>query len=416
MLRIFLLEALEALGKRAYRPALTIPEQGLFRLRRAAKVAKTESVGLMDFGNWPRMALGKAATVWTAAALALIPGVAAAQEAAPAATAPVAPAAPAVTAPAAEPAATSADAAATAAAPAAELPTYTPLGTDMIKGQPVDGAFDLQPQFSVVGEQAMGLHVGLFWVMLVISVFVLALLIYVMVRFRKGANPVPSKTTHNTMIEVVWTVVPVLILVGVAIPSISLISKQYETPPEDAVTVKITGYQWNWGYEFPDQGIAEFISNMMPEDQAKAGGFPAQLEVDNRVVLPVNTPIRIQTTAADVIHSWAVPALWFKLDAVPGRLNEKLLTITEPGIYYGQCSELCGVKHGYMPIAVEAVEREKWEQWVLSKGGKLGGEEEAAAAAPAAPAGAPAAAAPATTTTTATTDAVPAAAVPAAAQ
>ena len=350
----------------------------------------------MDFGNF-----GRTATVWTAAALALVPGLASAQEAA------------------AEAAPAAADAAPSATTAAADVPTYTHLGPDMIKGQPVDGAFDLQPQYSEIGQQAMGLHVGLVWIMAIICVFVLGLLLYVMFRFRKSANPVPSKTTHNTFIEVVWTVVPVLILVGIAIPSISLLSKQYETPPEDAITVKITGYQWNWGYEFPDQGVAEYISNMLPEDEAKAKGFPSQLEVDNRVVLPINTPIRIQTTAADVIHSWAVPALWFKLDAVPGRLNEKLLTITEPGIYYGQCSELCGVKHGYMPIAVEAVERAQWEQWVLSKGGNLGGAEEAPAPAAATPAAAtPAAAAPATTTTTATaaTAEAPAAAAPAAAE
>lgn len=350
----------------------------------------------MDFGNF-----GRTATVWTAAALALVPGLASAQEAA------------------AEAAPAAADAAPSATTAAADVPTYTHLGPDMIKGQPVDGAFDLQPQYSEIGQQAMGLHVGLVWIMAIICVFVLGLLLYVMFRFRKSANPVPSKTTHNTFIEVVWTVVPVLILVGIAIPSISLLSKQYETPPEDAITVKITGYQWNWGYEFPDQGVAEYIANMMPEDEAKAKGFPSQLEVDNRVVLPINTPIRIQTTAADVIHSWAVPALWFKLDAVPGRLNEKLLTITEPGIYYGQCSELCGVKHGYMPIAVEAVERAQWEQWVLSKGGKLGGAEEAPAPAAGTPAAAtPAAAAPATTTTTATaaTAEAPAAAAPAAAE
>ena len=349
----------------------------------------------MDFGNWPREALGRNATIWTAALLALVPGMASAQEAAPEA----APAA-ADTAPA--------EAAATAVAAA---PTYTPLGPDMIKGQPVDGALDLQPQFSEVGQQAFGFHVALVWIMAIISIFVLGLLIYVMVRFRKGANPTPSKTTHNTMIEVVWTVVPVLILVGIAIPSISLLSKQYEPAPDDAITLKVTGYQWNWGYELPDQGVAEFIANMMPEADAKAAGLPAQLEVDNRIVLPINTPIRVQTTAADVIHSWAVPALWFKMDAVPGRLNEKKLVITEPGIYYGQCSELCGVKHGYMPIAVEAVEREKWEQWVLSKGGKLGGADAAPAAeVPAADAATAAPAAATTTTTEAPATAAPAAA------
>ncbi|WP_324262927.1 cytochrome c oxidase subunit II [Altererythrobacter sp. H2] len=350
----------------------------------------------MNFGNAPREAIGRKVTAWTAAALALLPATALAQDVPADAAAPF-------DAPAAD------AAAATATADAAT--GYTPLGADMIKGQPVDGALDLQPQFSDVGEYAFGFHVALVWIMAAISVFVLGLLLYVMFRYRKAANPTPSKTTHNTMVEVVWTVVPVLILVGIAIPSISLLSKQYETPPEDAVTVKITGYQWNWGYEFPDQGIPEFIANMMPVEDAKAAGLPALLEVDNRVVLPVNTPIRIQTTAADVIHSWAVPALWFKMDAVPGRLNEKLLTIKEPGIYYGQCSELCGVKHAYMPIAVEAVPLEQWQAWVRSKGGSIGGEEEAAAPAAAAATDA----APATTTTTAAA-AAPAAAAPAVGQ
>ncbi len=261
---------------------------------------------------------------------------------------------------------------------AAESTGYTPLGPDMIKGQPVDRGYDVQPQYSEIGEMAAPLHYGLFWVMVVISVFVLLLLLFVIVRFRKSANPTPSKTTHNTMIEVVWTLVPVLVLVAIAIPSIILLRAQYESPPEDAVTIKATGYQWYWGYTYPDNGGFEVISNMMPEEDAIAAGFPAQLEVDNRMVVPANTPLRIQTTAADVIHAFAVPSLWFKIDAVPGRLNERLLTIKEPGIYYGQCSELCGARHGYMPIAVEALPREQWEAWVVAQGGTIGEEEEAA--------------------------------------
>lgn len=265
-----------------------------------------------------------------------------------------------------------------AAAPAAT--GYTPLGPDMIKGQPIPDGLDLQPQFSEIGNMAMGLHIGLVWIMGIISALVLLLLLYVMVRFNKRANPVPSKTSHNTVIEVIWTLVPVLILVGIAVPSISLIAKQYEPAPKDALTVKVTGYQWYWGYSYPDNGEIEVISNMLLEEDAIAGGFPAQLEVDNRMVVPVGVPIRLQITAADVIHSFAVPSLWFKLDAVPGRLNEKVLKITEPGIYYGQCSELCGIKHGYMPIAVEAVPMEQFEAWVLSQGGTIGSEEAAPAA------------------------------------
>ncbi len=333
----------------------------------------------MNFGDWPSGAVRKIAVTWMAAALAFAPGTALAQETAPA---PVEAAAPAATVPGAT-ATTTTDAADVAATESvAAEGTYTPLGPDMIKGQPVNRGLDLQPQFSDIGEIALPFHHALIWIMAIISAFVLGLLIWVVVRYNRRANPVPSKTTHNTLIEVVWTVVPVLILVGIAIPSISLLAKQYESPPEDAVTVKITGYQWNWGYEYPDHGIGEFISNMMPEEEARAAGFPAQLEVDARMVVPVDTPLRLQVTAGDVIHSFAVPSLWFKLDAVPGRLNEKLLRIKEPGIYYGQCSELCGVRHGYMPIAVEAVSREEWNAWVRSKGGNPDGPQ--AAEAPAA--------------------------------
>jgi cytochrome c oxidase subunit 2 len=342
----------------------------------------------MNFGDWPNGAVRKMAVTLAAVALAIAPTAAVAQEPAPAAAPAVAPAAqaPATTTTTAT-TETPADAAPADSAAPEGAAGYTPLGPDMIKGQPVDGAIDLQPQFSEIGETAQPFHVALVWIMAIISIFVLGLLLWVVLRYNKRANPTPDKTTHNTMIEVIWTVVPVLILIGIAIPSITLLAKQYESPPEDAITVKVTGYQWNWGYELPDHGVGEFISNMMPEDEAKAKGFPGQLEVTERIVVPVNTPLRMQITAADVIHSFAVPSLWFKLDAVPGRLNEKMLIIKEPGIYYGQCSELCGVRHGYMPIAVEAVSRPQWEAWVRSKGGNPEGtaaaEAAAAAAAPA---------------------------------
>jgi cytochrome c oxidase subunit 2 len=251
---------------------------------------------------------------------------------------------------------------------------YTPLGPEWIKGQPVDGDWDVQPQYSIIGDTAMPLHTGLIWVMAAISFFVLFLLLYVMIRFRKGANPVPSKTAHNTLIEIVWTVIPVLILVVIAIPSIILLRDQYEAPPEDSLTVKVTGYQWYWGYNYPDNGDFEVVSNMMPEEEAKAKGFPGHLEVDNRMVVPAGEWLRIQITGADVIHSFAVPSLWFKIDAVPGRLNERKVFIKEPGIYYGQCSELCGARHGYMPIAIEALPRPQFEAWVLAQGGTVGDE------------------------------------------
>jgi cytochrome c oxidase subunit 2 len=264
------------------------------------------------------------------------------------------------------------DAAGTAAAAPAADSSYTPLGPEWIKGQPSPGGWNFQKQYSPSGHFAYDMHTyGLMPIITVICLVVLFLLLYVMVRFRKSANPVPSKTSHNTLIEIIWTVIPVLILVAIAVPSIMLLRDQYASPPKDALTVKVTGYQWYWGYSYPDNGDFEVISNMLPDDEAVKKGLPPQLAVDHRMVVPAGEWIRIQTTGADVIHSFAVPSLWFKLDAVPGRLNEKKMFIEEPGIYYGQCSELCGARHGYMPIAVEAVPRPQFEAWVRSQGGTL---------------------------------------------
>jgi len=248
---------------------------------------------------------------------------------------------------------------------------------------PVDGAIWFQDQYSPIGEYGLWMHdVILMPIITVISLFVLLLLLWVMARYRRGKNPNPSKTSHNTLIEVIWTGVPVLILLGIAVPSIDLLAKQYKSPPEDALTVKVNGYQWYWGYEYPDNGDFEVISNMLDEEEALKRGEPPHLGVDNRMVVPVGVPIRIQTIGKDVIHSFAVPSLWFKLDAVPGRINEKTMLIEEPGVYYGQCSELCGARHGYMPIAVEALPKDKFEAWVLEQGGEVKGA--AAATKPAA--------------------------------
>ena len=304
----------------------------------------------MNFGEILRNTLKSPKTALLGLPFAAIPGAALAQEA------------------------EAADAAGEAAVQAA--PAYTPLGADMIKGQPEPGAIWLQDQYSPIGHDAAWMHdVVLMPIITVISLFVLFLLLWVMARYNRRSNPTPSKTSHNTLLEFVWTGIPIVILIGIAIPSINLLVDQYESPPEDALTVKVTGYQWYWGYAYPDNGGFEVISNMMPEEDAVAAGLPAQLAVDNRMVVPVGEPIRLQTTAADVIHSFAVPSLWFKLDSVPGRLNEKVMQIEEPGIYYGQCSELCGARHGYMPIAVEAVSREQFDAWILSQGGSLGEEE-----------------------------------------
>lgn len=325
--------------------------------------------------------------LWMALALALSPQMAAAQEAveptsaAAAQNAPDAPIDEAAAQAGTEAVAATQPESETAETAASAAGGYTPMAPEPGKGQPIAGGINVQDQYSPIGHVANSLHIGLFWVMVVISVLVLVLLLWVIVRFNKRANPVPSKTSHNTLIEVVWTVVPAFVLLGIAIPSIGLLAKQYETPPKDAITVKATGYQWYWGYTYPDNGDFEVISNMLSEEDAKASGEPHQLAVDNRMVVPVGVPIRFQTTAADVIHSFAVPSLWFKLDAVPGRLNEKILQIDEPGVYYGQCSELCGARHGYMPIAVEALPMDQFNAWVLAQGGTIAGADDAAPAA-----------------------------------
>ncbi|MDE2561869.1 MAG: cytochrome c oxidase subunit II [Sphingomonadales bacterium] len=288
--------------------------------------------------------------------------------------------------------------------------TYTPQKPTPGIGMPVDGGVTFQKQFSPTGQEALAMNdYVLLPIIVAITIFVLILLLVVIARFNRRANPVASKTAHNTMIEVVWTLVPVLILVVIAVPSIRLLANQYKAPPKNALTVKVTGYQWYWGYTYPDNGGFEVISYMLNtpgqpvvnpgvrEDGSKPWDGPEHLEVDNRMVVPAGVPIRLQTTGADVIHSFAVPSLWFKLDAIPGRINEKLLFIDKPGVYYGQCSELCGDKHGYMPIAVEAVSMPVFNDWVKQQGGQVNasieGEQGVAAPAPAAPA--PAAGAPA---------------------
>tara|TARA_B100000749_G_scaffold204442_1_gene159832 strand:- start:302 stop:1411 length:1110 start_codon:yes stop_codon:yes gene_type:complete len=265
---------------------------------------------------------------------------------------------------------------------------YQPLGPEWIKGQPTsfeDNALKsmtFQDQYTDDGQFALGMNDYILAPVIVfISAFVFVLLLVVVVRYRRREGREPSRTTHNTLIEVIWTIVPVIILVIIAVPSITLLARQYKTAPADAITIKATGYQWYWGYTYSDNGGFEVISNMLPPEDALTRGLPGHLAVDNRMVVPAGVPLRIQTIGADVIHSFAVPSLWFKMDAIPGRLNERVLTINEPGIYYGQCSELCGARHGYMPIAIEAVPMDKWRQWVASKGGTFGDEAEVTEAA-----------------------------------
>jgi cytochrome c oxidase subunit 2 len=300
-----------------------------------------------------------------------------------------------------------APAAAASAAPLAATAaagSYVPMTPTTGKGMPVPDAIHLQDQYSPLGEYGHWIHNDVLMpIITIITVFVLFLLLYVMWRFRASNNPVPSKTSHNTLIEVVWTLVPVLVLVGIAVPSIDLLAKQFKPAPAKSLTIKATGNQWYWSYTYPDNGGFEVVSNMLniPGDPVINAGVrevgtkpwdgPSHLEVDNRMVVPVGEPIRMQVTAADVIHSFAVPSLWFKIDGVPGRINEKVMFIEKPGVYYGQCSELCGARHGYMPIAVEALPRAQFNAWVLSQSGGVIDNQPKPAAAPAAEAAPPAA-------------------------
>ncbi len=221
---------------------------------------------------------------------------------------------------------------------------------------------EFQTPATPVMENITNFNDMVFIIIVAIFFFVVALLLYTLWRFNAKRNPQPSKTTHNTLLEVVWTAVPIMILVVIAIPSFKLL--YYMDRVEEAdLTIKAIGNQWYWSYEYPDNGDFTFDALMVPDDEI-TGDQLRLLSTDNAIVLPVNTTIRLQTTATDVIHSWAVPAFGVKLDAVPGRLNETWIRIEREGTYYGQCSELCGVNHGFMPIMVKAVSKEAFAAWV----------------------------------------------------
>ena len=261
---------------------------------------------------------------------------------------------------------------------------------DML-GQPTPGAIDLQPAASPLKHEAIFFHnVVLMPIITIITLLVLGLLIWIAIRYNKRANPVPAKWSHNTVIEVIWTVVPVLILVGISLFSFRLLFAYHDMPEPD-LTVKVTGNQWNWAYEYPDQGVAEYISNMLPEDKAPAHLY--RLAADEPMVVPVGKTVRLLITASDVIHAVALPAFGLKTDAVPGRVNETWFNAEKTGVYYGQCSELCGVDHAFMPLQINVVTEAEFAAWVASKGGSMTkkADEAAAAAAAAATAAAPAA-------------------------
>jgi cytochrome c oxidase subunit 2 len=300
--------------------------------------------------------------------------------------------APAATAPAAATPAPADAAAAATPAPSIDYAAPTPgIGVP-------DGRKGVQDQVTALGQQAADFHDNwLLTVCVAISIFVLVLLIWTIFRYRRGANPTPSRTTHNTMIEVVWTLVPVLILVAIAIPSIRLIRAQYSPPPAD-VTIKVIGNQWYWTYEYLDNGGFEVVSNMLKERKDVKPGEryrtdadgPPLLAADERMVIPAGKIVKFLVTSNDVIHAFALPAFWTKIDANPGRLNETWVKVDRPGVYFGQCSELCGARHGYMPIAIEVVPEATFNAWVASKGGTPKGAAPSTEALPAETAPAPA--------------------------
>jgi cytochrome c oxidase subunit 2 len=232
--------------------------------------------------------------------------------------------------------------------------------------QPTAWQMGLQPAASERMRDIIQLHTFVLYIITAICLFVLGLLTWIMIRFNARANPKPTATTHNTILEVMWTVLPVLILVAIAVPSFRLLYFEETLPPAD-LTVKAIGKQWYWSYEYPDNGNFTFDAQMIPERRSQPvvpNGEPRLLGTNNHVVVPVNKNIRILTTGADVIHSWAIPEFGVKMDAVPGRINQTWFKAEREGIYYGQCSELCGARHAFMPIEVEVVSQEKFDMWV----------------------------------------------------
>lgn len=274
-------------------------------------------------------------------------------------------------------------------------------------GQPEPGGIGLQKAAAPLKHDAIWFHD---WILMpiisIIVIVVLILLVWIVVRYNRKANPTPARWSHNTVIELIWTGLPVLILVFVALFSFKLLFK-YEETPEGAMVVKVTGNQWNWSYEYPDHGVGEYVSVMLPEAEALARNVPYRLAADQPLVVPVGQPVQMLVTASDVIHAVALPAFGLKVDAIPGRTNATWFTAEREGVYYGQCSELCGVDHAFMPIEIHVVSQAAFEAWIASKGGSMPGAEPEAApeAVPAVAAEAPAVdapAAPAATTSPAT--------------
>lgn len=231
------------------------------------------------------------------------------------------------------------------------------------QGGPVPWQLGLQEAASDRMTRIIDLHNFVLWIITAICLFVLGLLVWIMVRYNAKANPTPTATTHNTVLEVLWTVIPVAILVAIAIPSFRLLYYQDVIPQAD-ITIKAIGKQWYWSYEYPDNGNFTFDALMLSDRVAQQKGEPRLLGTNNHVVVPVNTTVRVITTGADVIHAWAIPAFGVKIDAVPGKINQTWFNANREGKFYGECSELCGARHAFMPITVEVVSRERFDQWV----------------------------------------------------
>ncbi len=254
--------------------------------------------------------------------------------------------------------------------------------------QPVEWQVWFQPASTDIMHRIVSFGTLTFLIIAVITVFVMALLLYVMIKFSAKANPEPSRTTHNSLVEVAWTVIPIIILIVIAVPSFDLLDRQLNPPKEPELTVKAVGYQWYWGYEYQDEGELSFDSIMLRDDSERQesgktdlGKYPRLLAVDNELVVPVDTIVRVLVTAEDVIHSFAVPSFGVKIDAVPLRMNETWFAVEREGLYYGQCSELCGKDHSFMPIAVRAVSKADYAAWRSAAAENLGAANQALVAA-----------------------------------
>ena len=245
---------------------------------------------------------------------------------------------------------------------------YFGLSGERGAGLPVKGGYYLQEAASPVMEDVTRVYNIIYYWISAIVAFVLALMVFIMIRFREKANPVPSKTSHNTLIEIIWTVVPIIILIVIAVPSINLLYKQ-DVIRDTEVTIKAVGNTWNWEYSYPDhENIDSFVANPLDKTQSKEAGKPYLLATDAAVVVPVNTNVKVLVTSVNNMHAWTIPSFGIKMDAVPGIINETWFNANRTGTFYGQCSEICGIKHYYMPIEVEVVSKADYARWVANGG------------------------------------------------